>query len=119
MNLDKAIIFTTPFGVTYLGELDEVTGVEGADLMNCVRQLVVENIPKLGPRGEPIGMQFFAALLPVHLCDGPLDGFEVQVTTRYYVKDNPRIHEKLKNLIRNAEENETARRAESAGIKLR
>jgi hypothetical protein len=117
MDLDKAVIVTTPFGVTYLGEPGESIGT--FFYMNRARQLVVENIPKLGPRGEPIGMQFFAALLPIHLCDGPLDNFEVQVSTRYKVSDVPRIHERLKSLIRNAEENETVRKAESAGIKLR
>jgi len=112
-------------GDKYLGYTEEKEIEAGGILfLNQVRYMNELRQPALSldentRERKVVGFQTLMTLMPIDCFEGAVDNFGVIVASWYYPGDHgDRVMSKFKNLIKNAELNETATRADEAGIQL-
>ena len=121
------VVITARHGEKYIGELESedlkrymnsrISNGEPVELLNA-RSLIAKSQPIGTPSGEIVGLKNFVCITDIDMSIQPIPMLYVMPSVWYFVGHLTNIHKHLDQLFQEAEDNEKANKARSAGIHL-
>ena len=127
-DVDKLVLLTSRHGEKFLGTVPNHLEAK-AYVQECAHNnvpVVLENVrlfhsqaeAKMNQAGQVLGIQTFAALLPLPLFSGPAERLHVMVSTWLFPSESPSGIKKIEELLEAAEKNERINQAQEAGLHI-